>query len=248
MSSSYKGISINTSKNTHETAMEMISKEKKLRIIDIPCGAGAFILRLKDNGFKDVLGIDIENLLQIDHESFKQGDMTKALPVDDKTCNCLVCIDGIEHIAKQFDFIREANRVLKNGGELIISTPNISSIRSRWKWLMTGHHHKCVAPLDENNPNPLHHINMISFHELRYMLHTNGFKITDVKTNRKKLISYIWSIFIPLICLNTFFVYYKEGKKDNTQQINKEIFKRMFSKELLFGETLIVKAAKKHHN
>jgi 2-polyprenyl-3-methyl-5-hydroxy-6-metoxy-1,4-benzoquinol methylase len=247
MTSSYKDILINTSKNTHETVMEMIDKDKNAKIIDIPCGADAFILRLKDNGFKDVLGIDIENLLQIDHKNFKQGDMTNSLPLENSSCDCIVCIDGIEHITKQFDFIKEANRVLKNGGELIISTPNISSIRSRWKWLMTGHHHKCVAPLDENNPTPLHHINMISFHELRYMLHTNGFKITDIKVNRKKLISYIYSIFIPFIYLNTFFVYYKEGKKGNTRQINKEIFQKMFSKDLLFGETLIVKACKETH-
>ncbi len=85
-----------------------------------------------------------------------------------------MCIDGIEHLRRPFDFIAEVRRVLRIGGEVILSTPNISSLRSRLRWLLTGHHHKCPAPLDERNPNPLHHINMISFPELRYLLHSNG--------------------------------------------------------------------------
>jgi SAM-dependent methyltransferase len=117
--------------------------------------------------------------------------MTKTLPMPDDSCDALVCIDGIEHINEQFAFVREVNRILKRGGEFIISTPNISSIRSRWKWFMTGHHHKCNSPLNENNPSPLHHIGMISFPE------------------------------------------------------NKGIFNKMFSKGMLFGETLIVKAIKR---
>jgi hypothetical protein len=34
-------------------------------------------------------------------------------------------------------------------------------------------------------------INMISFPELRYMLHTNGFEIGNARTNRIKTISYL---------------------------------------------------------
>ena len=244
MRRSYKGISINTSKNTHETVFEMIKENTDKVVGDIPSGSGAFIQRLRDEGFRELIAIDIEDILEIEHDHFIQADMTKPLPIQDKTCDILVCIDGIEHIDEQFLFIRESHRILKDEGEIVISTPNISSLRSRWKWFTTGHHHKCKSPLDENNPNPLHHIGMISFTELRYMLHSNGFWIEDIKTNRMKPISFFYALFLPLIYLSTLWVYLRTGKRENTLDINKSVLKQIFKADILFGETLIIKAKK----
>ena len=244
MRSSYKGISINTSKNTHERVFELIGLDTNLTIVDIPSGRGAFVQRLKDAGFKKIIAIDIENILEIEHDDFIEGDMTLTLPLTDNSCDIVVCIDGIEHINRQFDFVSEVNRVLTDKGEFVISTPNISSLRSRWLWFTTGHHHKCNSPLDENNPTPLHHINMISFPEMRYLLHTNGFEINEVTTNRIKPISLIYFFFIPFVYISTYWVYSKTGKKQGTSEINKSIFRNMFSRDVLFGETLIVKAVK----
>ena len=244
MRRNYKGISINTSKNTHEKVFSLINKDLDSVIADIPSGSGAFIQRLKYHGYKNIKAIDIENILEIEHDDFLIGDMTERLPNTDNSCDVVVCIDGIEHISRQFDFSSEVNRILKNEGEFIISTPNISAIRSRWKWLWTGHHHKCNSPLDENNPSPLHHIGMISYPEIRYLLHTNGFTMDTVTTNRIKPISWIYVILVPLIYLSTAWVYYKTGKKQHTRQLNKDIFRTMFTREILFGETLIVKATK----
>lgn len=244
MRRSYKGVSINTSENTHEKVFSLIGKDKNSKIVDIPSGSGAFILRLKDNGFKSVFGMDIENILEIEHDDFIKGDMTKRFPLEDNSIDVLICIDGIEHISQQFDFVKEVNRILKTGGEFIVSTPNISSLRSRWRWFMSGHHNKCNSPLDENNPNPLHHIGMISFPEIRYLLHTNGFRIEKVTTNRIKPISWFYLVFIPFSYLFTSLVYNKSGNKSGTSTINKEVKNEMFSQSVLFGETLIVKAIK----
>ncbi len=246
MRNNYKGISINTSKNTHEKVFSITNNNRNCTVVDIPSGSGAFVQRLKDEGYKNIIAIDIENILEIEHENFIVGDMTKILPLSDGSCDVVVCIDGIEHISQQFDFVKEVGRILKKNGEFIVSTPNISSLRSRWKWLTTGHHHKCNSPLDENNPTPLHHIGMISFPEIRYILHTNGFMLTEIKTNRIKPISWFFSIILPVVYLSTFIVYYKTGKKQNLKEINKAVFDKMFSKEILFGETLIVKAVKKY--
>lgn len=244
MSDNYKDIRINCAVNTHDTVSNLIKSNIDAKIIDIPSGHGAFVLRLKDLGFNNITAIDIENILQIKHDKFLKGDMTKPLPIKDNSTDTLVCIDGIEHIDEQVMFIKEANRILKKNGELIISTPNISALRSRWRWFMSGHHNKCKAPLDENNPTPLHHIGMISFPELRYLLHTNGFTIKEVATNRIKPISWIFAIFIPFTFIYTFFSYKKSGKKGNTSKINSEIKHIMFSKSILFGETLIIRALK----
>jgi SAM-dependent methyltransferase len=243
MRRSYKGISINTSRNTHEKMAELIEKDQNSKIVDIPCGSGAFIQRLKDSDYKNILGIDINNILEIEHSDFIKGDMTQTLPLETKSVDVLLCIDGIEHISNQYGFVAEVNRVLKSGGKFIISTPNISSLRSRWKWLTTGHHHKCDTPLDENNPSPLHHINLISFQDIRYLLHTNGFIIDRIATNRIKFVSWLYMFFVPISYFLTSLIYKKE--KQGTAALKKEIKRAMFSRPVLFGETLIVRAVKK---
>lgn len=213
-------------------------------VLDIPTGNGAFVQRLKDHGFSTIYAMDIVNRLEIDHDDFVAGDMMQPLSLPDASCDTVVCIDGLEHIHRQYDFVQEANRLLKMGGHFIVSTPNVSSLRSRWKWLWTGHHHKCPAPLDERRPSPHHHIGMISFPELRYMLHTNGFTIQAVTTNRIKLVSWLFGLLLPLVYLATVLAYRKEAKREGTADINQDILQTVFSRDILFGETLIVQARK----
>ena len=240
----YQDISVNTSANTHSQLVALIEKTKKAKVVDIPCGAGALVSRLVTHGYEDILAIDINNTLEIEHSNFMRGDMNKPLPIENNVVDALLCCDGIEHISRQFSFVREVNRVLKDSGEFIISTPNISSLRSRWRWLLTGHHNKCKSPLNENEPDPSHHISMISYPELRYMLHSNGFKIQKVMANRIKTISWVYAILVPFAYLITSWVYFTAGRKEKTSNINKEIKKVMFSLPVLLGETIILKATK----
>lgn len=244
MKYSYEGIRINCAKNTHEVVFGLISKDRGATVADVPSGAGAFVKRLVDAGYSNTFAIDIDNLLAFEHESFVQGDMTERLPFEDRSIDTLVCIDGIEHIHRQDDFVREVARVLKPAGEVIVTTPNISSLRSRWRWLMTGHHYKCNAPLDEDNPNPLHHVAMISFPELRYLFHTNGIRVRDIATNRIKPAAWLYAPLVPISYLFTRLAYGKEAKKQGTSRINHEVQRAMFSLPVLFGETLVLRGEK----
>lgn len=240
---SYKGISINTSQNTHEVVFQLLNHYyTQGKVLDLPCGAGAFTQRLLDHGYQ-VYSSDIENFLQLKNENFKNSDMNLPLPYQSDYLEAVVCIDGIEHLENQFSFVRETNRILKKDGIVIISTPNISSIRSRIRWFLTGHHHKCKLPLEESNPNPLHHIGMISFHKMRYILHSNNYQILQIRTNRIKWINWIYMIFFPLIWFNTWWVYRRE-KNPQQRRYNQQILKQMMSISMLCGETMIIAAKK----
>src|SRR5690349_2436768 len=102
-------------------------------ILDIPCGEGAYTRRLKEEDV-NVHAADCENSIKFAGAEFRVADMNEKLPYDDGAFDGVVCIDGIEHIERQFDFIRECGRIVKPSGFLIISTPNITSLRSRWRW------------------------------------------------------------------------------------------------------------------
>jgi len=237
----------NAARNTHNVVERLLcegrseSELRAMRVLDIPCGQGAFTQRLLHRGMQVVPSDVIEDARDLPGcESFAAANMDEPLPFGDGAFTHVVCIDGIEHIERTFDFVRECRRVLAPGGSLLISTPNVSSVRSRWRFFLTGHHNKCKTPLNETDVTPLHHKSMLSFPELRYMLHTNGFGITRVTTNRAKAISYIYALVFPLLNLVTRRVYAKEERDPGQRARNREILKTMFSAPVYFGETLIV--------
>jgi 2-polyprenyl-3-methyl-5-hydroxy-6-metoxy-1,4-benzoquinol methylase len=233
----------NTSKNTHNVVASILCQGRPGRVLDIPSGAGSFTHRLLHQKI-EVHSADIDNLMQVENKNFSKADMNQRLPYDDEFFDSVVCIDGIEHLERPFDFIRECSRVTSAGGRIILSTPNINSLRSRWRWFWTSHHNKNKIPLRENRPSPMHHINMMSYQRLRYILHTNGFRIEHVATNRVKLISWIYVIFVPIAYLFTLFIYSREEKDREQRIINRTIRKHLFSIPLLFGETMIISARK----
>ncbi len=235
-------ISENTTPHTHDLVTKWVfEQEDHQRVLDIPSGEGAFTKRCLSNG-RQVVSADCVPLCTIPDATFSQVDMNKPLPYEDDAYDAIVCIDGIEHIERPFDFVEQCARTLRPGGSFIVTTPNISSLRSRWRWLLTGFHNKCRSPLDETNPNPLHHINMLSFHKLRYMLHRAGFTITKIGTNRIKPISLLYAVLLPLTYLATWWTL-RTAEKDPQQRVrNREIMRQMYSKEILFGETMIIMA------
>jgi len=235
----------NTSRNTHNVVAQLLLEEEHAgRVLDIPSGAGAFTKRLLDLNI-EVHSADIDHLLQVENPNFRLVDMNLTLPYDDGFFDAVVCIDGIEHLERPFDFIRQSHRVIRSEGVIIISTPNINALRSRWRWLWTSHHNKAKVPLNEATRSPLHHINMMSYQRLRYMLHTAGFRIARVSTNRVKAISWIYAVLIPFAYFITRHVYEKEESDPRQRRVNQEICRTLFGRPLLFGETMIVKAVRK---
>ncbi len=232
-------IAENTSRNTHNVVAELLGDTHQKVILDLPCGEGAFTKRMFEKG-ASIFSADCANIIKVPHSQFSLVDMNGKLPYADATFDGVVCIDGIEHIERPFDFIRECGRIIRKGGVLIISTPNLTALRSRWRYLLTGFHQGEKSPLDESQYTPYHHLSLVSFPELRYRLHANGFKVTAVRTNRVKLVSWLYIGLAPLAYLVTVLAFNKEEKDEQVRKQNREIVKQIFTVPVLFGETLIV--------
>ena len=235
-------ISQNADRGTHEVVVGLLERERDCKkLLDIPCGRGAFSQEMLARGF-DVRSADCEELIELPEARFCQADMNERLPFADGELDAVVCIDGIEHIENPFAFVAECRRIVRPGGSVVLTTPNISSLRSRWRWLCTGFHNKCKTPLDEADPNPLHHINMLDLPKLRYMLHTRGLRLTGVTTNRIKPVAWLFAPLLPLCWLLTAWVFHREVKDPEHRRRCREIRRQMFSMPVLFGEALIVRA------
>lgn len=229
-------------RGTHEEVFRLLRAHcAQGRVLDLPCGSGAFTRRLLEAGYEAVAG-DLEQHPGLPGVPFQTANMNLPLPFPDAYFDAVVSIEGIEHIERPFDFVRECRRILKPGGVLLLSTPNISSLRSRWRWLLTGFHNKCKYPLDETNPQPRHHISMLSYPELRYMLHTRGFRIEQVAANRVKGASWIYLPWAPVAALSARLALRRGARSEAHARVIAETRVEMHTRAVLFGETLIIAA------
>lgn len=228
------------SRNTHPEAFALLrSVCPKGAVLDIPCGSGAFTHRLLAAGY-EVAAADIMAHPAVPAENLRLANMNEPLPFSDASFDAIVSIEGIEHIQRPFDFIRECRRVLKPGGWLVITTPNISSLRSRWRYFLTGFHNKCKHPLDETHPEPRHHIGMRSYPDLRYMLHTSGFTIAEAGTNRIKFASWLYAPLVPVTFVISRFYFNREISGESHRRVTREVHRAFHTVPILFGETLLL--------
>jgi SAM-dependent methyltransferase len=110
------------------------------------------------------------------------------LPYDDNTFDVAISLEVIEHLENQFLFARELFRIVKPGGVVIISTPNVLNINSRLRRLHSGFA-VLFDPLPMSSSDPVHtsgHINPISYYYLAYMLFRAGFSEVSVEYDRLK--------------------------------------------------------------
>ncbi len=214
------------------------------RMLDAPCGgAAALTLALIEKGFQ-AIGADVDpEAKALLGNAFSKVDLNAALPWPEQSFDAVFSTEGIEHLENHFSFLREMCRVLKPGGILVLTTPNITALRSRVRFFGSGFFGRDARPLNESSRHPLHHIGLATFAELRYELHVTGFRLLRVRHTHIKPISYLYAIYAPWMWLYTRMAFRKE--KDPAQEKrNKEILSTLLSPSVLFGECLMLVAKK----
>jgi len=101
------------------------------RMLDVGCGDGSFTSIL-GRDFREVCGIDVqeEYLRQFqdsvaDDTRFQVANMSaSAMTFPDAHFDTIVSIETLEHIPDLAAAVKEMHRVLRPGGELIITVPN----------------------------------------------------------------------------------------------------------------------------
>jgi SAM-dependent methyltransferase len=232
----------------HETVARVLSAQAaRGLLLDVPAGEGALAARLRRAGF-DVRCCDLyPQIFRLPGVEIKGGDLSATLPYPDDSFDFITCVEGLEHIENPQQAMREFARLLRAGGQLVVTVPNILNIEERIKWLLHGYtsHFKPISrealarvrdQLGTLEEMALH-INPISYAELRYTLEKYGFEITGIYRDKPK--SHLW-LYRPLVALIRLVARFAPAEK-RRERWTAEL---QSDEILLGGNTLIVHAVK----
>lgn len=150
------------------------------RILEIGCAGGQTGKALREMGFEEIVGIEInEDAASIGKAYYDQviiGDVEKVgLPFGRCHFDCILYGDVLEHLIDPWRVLKEHRSLLKKGGAIICSIPNIRHyrvirrlvFRGKWEYADSG-------MLDRT------HLRFFTLGSIRKMVEEAGFEIRDL--------------------------------------------------------------------
>ncbi|MEL7532213.1 MAG: class I SAM-dependent methyltransferase [Bacteroidota bacterium] len=175
---------------------------RKAKVLDVGAGHGAFAKTLHDKGY-EVAACDLyPAYFHFKEIECTKADITDGLPYPDASFDAVIAIEVMEHISNHETFFKEAFRVLKPGGMLYISTPNILSLKSRFRFFFSGFFYT-FEPLDRQNYDGLQHTSALSIDQFNYWGIKSGFETASYGIDKKQKSSRWLLIYRPFLWLFT---------------------------------------------
>ena len=112
--------------SSHSIVLDMMAPLPPSRVLDLGCSAGLLAERMREAGHY-VVGVDMLELPEVRErtDEFYVADLDRTLADEIGTgFDVVVAGDIIEHLTRPVDALREMRRVLRPGGQLILSVPN----------------------------------------------------------------------------------------------------------------------------
>jgi SAM-dependent methyltransferase len=123
-----------------DAALDAARPERGLRWLDIGCGRGDLLRKIRDEWQPAGLyGIDPIDWLDEDLRSDVTFHTVAAedavdLPVADR----VMLVEVIEHLEAPWSALRQAARLTAPGGRIVVSTPNLTTLRNRLELSLRG--------------------------------------------------------------------------------------------------------------
>ncbi len=219
------------------------------RLLDVSCKEGEVLQALRSRGLV-LRGTNFEpSGPGLDDIPVDYGvDLRHPLPYDDASFDVLLLVEVIEHLENHRLALTELTRILKPGGILILTTPNIMRLNSRLHFFLSGYHKtkRRFIPFD----TPLEdahrfHNYPIDLPILYYLSKQNGLEIERLGHSKVKGYSrWLWIVFVLPIMAYTWYTLQLREKNPRQKRENKRLQSWLIHPRVMMEDNLVVRFRK----
>jgi len=222
---------------THERLLAALTGavplEEGMTALDIGAGHGALAARLQQKGLSVSACDVVTGNFAVPGIECRRIDPSGVLPYDTDSFDIAVAVEVLEHVNGHDRFFAEAARVLKPGGTLLFTTPNILSLKSRLLFLLSGTFYS-FGPLVPFTTDPVgQHISPFTLNRYVWQLSQYDLHLTGVRTDKLQTTSLLLGFLAPLSWLATRLRF---GRDENATMQNSVV--------PLFGRKLLITSRK----
>jgi SAM-dependent methyltransferase len=144
------------------------------KVLDLGCWDGSFLKMLPPTWEK--WGADLARHPDLPSEvTFLPANLDEEFPVGTQTFDLVFAGEIIEHVLATTLFLKNCFKVLKPGGCLILTTPNLSCWVNLWLWFKLGQFYCVNSDTDQDG-----HVRYLAPRTLRTSLQHVGFDVVEM--------------------------------------------------------------------
>jgi len=227
----------------------------RLRVLDLSAGRGEIAAALVKDGcdvrgthfraddYKLANAAETPAGIAIDPDV----DLTRPLPYGSAAFDLVILCEVAEHLPTYIPVIAEVGRVLAPSGRLILSTPNVARLHSRWHFFWTGTHKLIRRRVGwDLAPDDLYayHITPVDFPLLHTLLHQAGLSVERLDVTRFKW-KHAWLFLLyPFLWLSTRLETRRHRSGPGHAAGEEDLFRWMTRPAMLGSEQLLLTARK----
>lgn len=179
----------------HRLLQEEYGELAGARIVDLGLARGLLLERFRRYPGVDLSGTEIDEV-EAEHARrrgldpvvhffnvFEGSRLTAELPFDDATCDVVLAGEIIEHIVDTEAFLRAIHRMLRPGGAVVLSTPNLLWWKARLE--MLAGRYPAAVDFRTRYGDDAGHVRAFTPRLLRGLLEETGF--ADIRIVGKRL-------------------------------------------------------------
>lgn len=161
--------------SAHSVILAMLANEPPAKILQLGCAGGLLAARARAEGHH-VTGIDRQEIPGVRErtDDFHQADLAQGIPPEVGTgYDMVIARDILEHLPQPEEMLREIPRVLRPGGQLLLSVPNFEHWYPRARVMLGLFGYDRRGILDQT------HLRFFTRASLRRLVHGCGFDILE---------------------------------------------------------------------